>query len=56
MKYHFKVDNHTWACMVLQVNGFGFASLILICQLLPFANGSCTGVIAGITVGYTGIE
>ena len=57
MKYHFKVDNYMWPCIVLPVNGFGSTSLILICgQLLLFANGAHTGVISGVAVVYTGIE
>ena len=55
MKYHFKMDNHMQACVVLPLNGFGSASLILICgRLLLCANGACTGVIAGVV--YMGIE
>ena len=43
--------------MVLPVNGFGITSLILICgYLLVVANSAHAGVIAGIAVGYTGIE
>ena len=43
--------------MVLLLNGFGSANLILICsQLLICINGSRTGVIAGDAVIYTGIE
>ena len=57
MKYCFKVDNLAWYCVVLPVNGFGSASLVLICgQLLLFAVGACTGIIAGVAMGYTGIE
>ena len=56
-KYHFIVDSHAWAWMVLPVNGFGSASLILICSwLLLCANGTHVGVIAGVAVVYTGIE
>ena len=42
--------------MVLPLNGFGSANLILICGLLLFANGACIGAIAGIAVFYTGME
>ena len=57
MKYCFKVDNYTWACVVLPVNGFSSANFIVICvQLLLFANGAYTGIVAGIVVFYTGIE
>ena len=57
MKYLFKVDNHMQAYMVLPVNGFNSANLILICgQLLLFANSACAGIVAGIAVVYTGIE
>ena len=57
MKYHFKVDNHAWPCMVFPVNGFGSTNLVFICsQLLLFANGACTGAVAGVAVVYTGIE
>ena len=43
--------------MVLPLNGFGSANLILICgQLLICINGACTGVIAGVAVVYMGIE
>ena len=49
--------NHTWACIVLPVNIFSSASLILIYGwLLPFVNGAPTGVVAGIAVVYTGME
>ena len=27
MKYHFKDDNHTYACVVVLKNGFGSANL-----------------------------
>ena len=57
IKYHFKADNHAWACMVLPLNGFGSANLILICgRLLICINGACAGVVAGVAVVYTGIE
>ena len=57
IKYHFKVDNHAWACLILPVNSFGSTSLILICgQFLLCANGAHAGVIAGVAVVYTGIE
>ena len=57
MKYHFKVDNHAWACVVLPVNGFGSASLIIIYgYLLLFANSARASVVAGVAEGYTGIE
>ena len=57
MKYHFKVDNYAQACVVLPVNGFGCAYLILICsQLLLFASGAYVGIIAGVAVVYRGIE
>ena len=43
--------------MVLPLNGFGFANLILICgQLLLCANGARMGVIGGVAVVYMGIE
>ena len=57
MKYHFKVNNYTWACVVLRLSGFGSANLIFICgQLLLCANGACEGVVARVSVVYTGIE
>ena len=57
MKYHFKADNHTQACMVLLLNGFGSTNLILICSwLLICINGALAGVIAGVAVDYTVIE
>ena len=57
IKYHFKVDNYTQAFMVLPLNGFGSASLVLICgRLLLCVNGACAGVIAGVAVVYMGIE
>ena len=57
MKYHFKADNYAQACVVLLLNSFGSTNLILICGwLLLFANGACTGVVAGIVIVYTGIE
>ena len=57
IKYRFKADNYAQACVVLPLNGFGSANLILICgQLLIYINGSCTGVIAGVAVIYMGIE
>ena len=43
--------------MVLPLNGFGSANLILICGwLLICINGACAGVIAGVAVVYTGME
>ena len=43
--------------MVLLLNGFGSANLIQICGwFLFFANGACTGVIAGVIVIYMVIE
>ena len=46
-----------WACVVLLLNGFGSANLILICsQLLICINGARTGVVVGVGVIYTGIE
>ena len=57
MKYCFKADNHTQACMVLPLNGFGSANLILIYgQLLLCINSACPGIIARVAVVYTGIE
>ena len=57
IKYSFNADNHAWACVVLPLNGFGSANLILIYgQLLICINGARAGVIAGIAVVYTGIE
>ena len=57
MKYHFKADNHTWACVVLPLNGFGSANLILICGWLQLCiNGAHMGVVAGVAVVYMGIE
>ena len=57
MQYHFKMNNHVWACKVLLLNGFGSASLILICsRLLLYANSAHVGVITGVSVVYTGIE
>ena len=57
INYHFIVENHAWAWVVLPVNGFGSTSLIVICGwLLLYANGIRAGVIAGVTVVYTGIE
>ena len=57
INYHFKADNHTWACVLLPLNGFAFANLILICsQLLICINGAQAGVIAGVVVVYTSIE
>ena len=57
INYHFKVNNHAQACMALPVNGFGFASLILICgQLWLFANSAHVGVITSVAVVYMGIE
>ena len=57
IKYHFKADNHTQACMVLPLNGFGSANLILICgRLLICINGAYAGVVAGVAVVYMGIE
>ena len=45
------------ACVVLPLNGFGSASLILICGwLLLCANGAHVGAIAGVAVVYTDIE
>ena len=43
--------------MVLLVNGFGSANLILICGwLLLFTNGAHVGIIAGVAVVYIGME
>ena len=43
--------------MVLPLNGFGFASLILISGcLLLCANGTSMGIISGVAIVYTGIE
>ena len=57
MKYCLKSDSHVWACMVLPVNSFGSASLILICgRLLLLANSAHMGIIAGVAVVYIGIE
>ena len=57
MKYRFKADNHTWACVVLPFNGFGSANLIFICgQLLICINSAHAGVVAGVAVVYTGVE
>ena len=57
IKYRFNADNYVRACVVLLLNGFGSASLILICgQLLVCINGACTGIIAGVAVVYTGTE
>ena len=57
MKYCFNADNHARACVVLPLNGFGSANLILICsQLLICINGAHTGVVAGVAVVYTGTE
>ena len=43
--------------MVLPLNGFGFANLILIYgQFLLFANEAHVGIIAGVVVVYIGIE
>ena len=56
LKYHFKVDNHMQACMVLPLNGFGSTNLILICGQLLFANGACVDVIAGVVLVYMAIE
>ena len=51
------MDNHTLACVVLPLNGFGSTSLILICGQLLFANGACMGIIVGvIVVVYMGME
>ena len=57
MKYCFKADNHPQACVVLPLNGFGCANLILICgHLLLYANGTRKGVVAGVAVVYMAIE
>ena len=57
IKYCFNADNHMRACMVLPLNGFGFANLILICgRWLIYINGACAGVVAGVAVVYMGIE
>ena len=57
IKYHFKADNHVRACVVLPLNGFGSADLVLICGwLLLCINCACTGVVARVAVVYTGIE
>ena len=57
IKYRFKADNHMRACVVLPLNGFGSANLILICgQLLICINGAYAGVVARVAVVYTGIE
>ena len=57
MKYHFKVDNHVQACIVLPLNSFSSTNLILICsQLLLCANDAHAGIVAGVSVIYTGIE
>ena len=51
------MDNYTLACVVLLLNGFGFACLILICGQLLFANGACMGIVVGvIVVVYMGME
>ena len=57
MKYHFKVHNHAQACMVLPLNGFGSANLILVSSwLLLCINGAGVSVIAGVAAVYMGIE
>ena len=57
MKYYFKADNYVWACVVLPLNGFVSANLIIICgRLLLCINGALAGVIPGVAVVYTGIE
>ena len=57
IKYHFNTDYHVQACVVLPLNGFDSANLILICSwLLIYINGAFTGVVAGVAVVYTGIE
>ena len=57
IKYCFKADNHAQACVVLPLNSFGSANLILICsQLLICINGARTGVITGVAVVYMAIE
>ena len=57
IKHHFNDDNHAQACVVLPLNGFGSANLILICGcLLICINGAHAGVIARVAVVYTGIE
>ena len=43
--------------MVLPLNGFGSANLILICGwFLLFTSGAHIGIVAGIVTVYTGIE
>ena len=44
------------ACVVLSLNGFGFANLILICGWLLLADGAHMYVIASVVVAYIGIE
>ena len=57
IKYCFNANNHARACVVLPLNSFGSANLILICgQFLIWINGARTGVVAGVAVVYTGIE
>ena len=57
IKYRFNADSHVRACMVLPLNGFGSANLIVICGwLLIYINGARAGVVAGVAVVYTGIE
>ena len=41
--------------MVLLLNGFGFASFILIDSWFLLANGACTGITTA-SVIYTGME
>ena len=57
IKYRFNADNYARACVVLPLNGFSSANLILICgRLLICMNGARAGVVAGVAVVYTGIE
>ena len=57
INYCFNADNHAQACVVLPLNGFSSANLILIfCRWLICIYGAHAGVIAGVAVVYTGIE
>ena len=53
IKYHFRADNHTYACVAALANGFDSANLINTTTCISWTSYSCYQDGAGVSYDYS---